>query len=339
MIYAFGRYHLNTETHELHCCGDRCRIDTRAFEVLRYLIEHRDHTVSRDELVENLWPNQSISESVISNCIMMARRAIGDSGDGQEKIRTLYNTGYRFVAEVEARNPAAAWSEGVSIAPTPVFRDEEIDRQSMDDVLVGGSPPPSSRPQNVLEEDYRFVTMACGGLKPIEAQDETLGRKVIHDLRPLFFARVQDVVKQVEGGFRYFGTDGFLAIFGWPTWHEDHVQRAVWVGLELQKTLSDQSYTLQSEASLGAWVSIGLHAGPIELDNRCDPFAAVPLAVSETTRVAIRLQHLAPSGIILTSPATLPLLQASVEYVEHGSLSLPGHPASTPTYRLVGLLA
>ncbi|MDH3598017.1 MAG: adenylate/guanylate cyclase domain-containing protein, partial [Candidatus Tectomicrobia bacterium] len=136
---------------------------------------------------------------------------------------------------------------------------------------------------------------------------------------------------------RYFGMDGFLAIFGWPTWYEDHAQRALRVGLELQEHLRDQSRALQSEAPLAASVSMGLHTGPIELENRYDPYAAVPLAASETTRVAIRLHHLAQSEIILTSPATLPLLQESVEYVEHGSMYLPGHSGSTPTYRLIRL--
>ena len=280
-----------------------------------------------------------MSEGVLSNCIMTARRAIGDSGGGQEKIRTLYNTGYRFVAAVEEVNPNAVWGEGVSVAPTPVFRDEEIDRPTMGDVPVRESPAVSSRPQNVLGGDYLFVTVACGGLKPVEAQDETLGREVIHRLRPFFLPHAQEVVQQHEGGFRYFGADGFLAIFGWPRRHEDHAQRAVRVGLELQDTLRDQSRALQSEAPLAASVSLGLHTGPVELANRDDPFAAVPLAASETTRMAIRLHHLAQSGVILTSPSTLPLLQESVEYVEQGSMYLPGHSDSTPTYRLVRLAA
>ena len=150
MIYTFGSYHLNTQTYELHCNDDLCKMDTRAFDVLRYLIEHRDHTVSRDELLENLWPDQSVSEGLITNCIMTARRAIGDSGGGQEKIRTLYNAGYRFVAAVEEQHPVATWGEGVSVAPTPIFRHEEPDLHTTGDVFVASSPASSSSPQNVL---------------------------------------------------------------------------------------------------------------------------------------------------------------------------------------------
>jgi DNA-binding winged helix-turn-helix (wHTH) protein/class 3 adenylate cyclase len=337
MIYAFGSYQLKTQTYELHCGGDLCRIDARAFRVLSYLIEHRDHTVSRDELLDNLWPDQSVSEGIITNCIMTARRAIGDSGGGQETIRTIYNAGYRFVAEVEELNPAAAMGEGVSFAQTPVFRDDEPDLNTVDDVSVTESLTASSRPQNVLEGDYLFVTVACAGLEPIEVQSETLEREVMPRLKRLFFAQAQEVVKQYEGGFRYFGSDGFLAIFGWPTLHEDHSQRAVRAGLELQETLRNRSLALHPEAPIEASVCIGLHTGPIELRNRCDPFATVPLTASETTLVAIRLQYLATSGIILTSLVTLPLLQESVEYVEHNSIYLPRHSGSTPTYRLVRL--
>jgi len=332
MIYAFGSYQLNTQTYELHCGGDLCKIDARAFLVLRYLIENRDHTISRDELHDNLWPDQSVSESIITNCIMTARRAIGDSGGGQEMIRTLYNAGYRFVAEVEEVNPAAALGDDVSFAQTPVFLDEESNINTMGDVSVISSLTASSRPQNILGGDYLLVTVACGVL-----EHESLGHEVRTCLRRFFFARAQEVAKQYGGGFRFFGSNGFLVIFGWPTLHEDHAQRAVRAALELQEELGNPSLALKTEAPIEASVRMGLHTGPIELRNRRDSLATVPLSASETTAVAIRLQHLAKLGIILTSPTTLPLLQDSVEYVEHSSIYLPGHPGLNPAYRIVRL--
>jgi len=342
MIYAFGSYQLNTQTYELHCGGDLCKIDARAFLVLRYLIENRDHTVSRDELHDNLWPDQSVSESIITNCIMTARRAIGDSGGGQEMIRTLYNAGYRFVAKVEEVKPAVALGADGAFAQTPVFLDEASDIHTMAGISGLSSSTSSSRPQNVLGGDYLFVTVACGVLEPIKAQGENLGREVIKGLRQFFFARAQEVAKQYEGGFRFFGSNGFLFIFGWPTLHEDHAQRAAWAGLDLQKELGNRSLALKTEAPIDTLVRMGLHTGPIELKSRRDPLAAVPLTASETTAGAIRLQHLANLGIILMSPTTLSLLQDRVEYVEHSSIYLPGHPGHPgliPAYRLVRLSA
>ncbi len=334
MIYAFGNYQLNTQTYELHCGGDLCKIDTRAFRVLTYLIENRDHTVSSDELLDNLWPDQTLSEGIITNCIMTARRAIGDSGDRQETIRTIYNAGYRFVAEVEKRNPAAALRTEISSAQPPVFLNEGPDLNKMGGVSVVSSPTTFHSPQNVLGGDYLFVTVACGVLA-----HENLGREVRKYLTRFFFARAQEVAKQYDGGFRFFGSNGFLVIYGWPTLHEDHAQRAVRAGLELQENFGNQTLALHTEAPLEASLRMGLHTGPIALNNRCDPLATVPLTASETTAVAIRLQHLAQLGGILMSPTTFPLLKDSVEYVEHRSMYLSGHPGLTPAYRIVRLSA
>ena len=331
MIYAFRGYQLNTQTYELHCCGDLCKIDARAFLVLRYLIENRDHAVSRDELHDNLWPNQTVSESIVANCIMTARRAIGDSGGEQEMIRTIYNAGYRFVAEVKEMKPAAMLGADDAFAQTPIFLDEAFDIHATADVSG------LSSPQNVLGRDHLLVTVLCGALAPVEAQGENAKREASKSLRRFFFARVQELAKQHDGGFRFFGSNGFLIVFGWPRLREDHAQCAVRVGLELQERICNESRVLGFDAPLATSARMGLHTGPIELANRRDLYAVVPLAASETTRVAIRLHHLATPGIILTSPAILPLLRESVEYVEHGLMHIPRHSGSTSTYRLVRL--
>ena len=109
--------------------------------------------------------------------------------------------------------------------------------------------------------------------------------------------------------------------------------------MQLQEHFGNQTRALHTEAPLEASLRMGLHTGPIALNNRCDPLATVPLPASETTAVAIRLQHLAQLGGILMSPTTLPLLKDSVEYVEHRSIYLPGHPGLTPAYRIVRLSA
>lgn len=335
MIYAFGSYQLNTQTYELHCGSDLCKIEIRAFMVLKYLIENRDHIVSRDELVDNLWPDQIISEGIISNCIMAARRIIGDSRGGQETIRNIYGVGYRFVADVEELHPGVALGGEGSCAPPPLFLEQESDINRVGAASVNVSPTSTSGPQNVLGGDYLCVTVACGGLDQINAQGEKLPSEVRKHLRQFFFARAHKVVKQYEGGFRFFGSDGFLAIFGWPTLHEDHAQRAVRVGLELQEALCSRVLALKTDAPIEASVRIGVHTGPMEIQNRLDPLATLLLTASETTALAIRLQHLAKPGILLTSPTTLPLLQESVEYVEHGSVYLPGQSGSTLAYRIV----
>jgi class 3 adenylate cyclase/DNA-binding winged helix-turn-helix (wHTH) protein/tetratricopeptide (TPR) repeat protein len=73
------------------------------FDVLMYLIEHRDRVVSNEELIEHLWAGQSIGHTALARCIIAARRAVGDNGRVQRCIKTLRHRGYRFVAPVEER--------------------------------------------------------------------------------------------------------------------------------------------------------------------------------------------------------------------------------------------
>lgn len=114
MMYLFDDYTLHTELYELRYAGTPCPIEPQVLDILLYLIQHRDRVVTREELLEHVWPERFISEATLDHRIMEARQAIGDSGQRQCRIKTLRGRGYRFVASVEER-PAA----GPATAPRP----------------------------------------------------------------------------------------------------------------------------------------------------------------------------------------------------------------------------
>jgi DNA-binding winged helix-turn-helix (wHTH) protein len=101
MQYVFGNYALDTERYELRRAGTRVKLQPKVFEVLTYLIEHRERLVSKQELLEQLWPQQFVGETTLSSCIRAVRRAVGDTGQAQRVIQTLHGRGFRFVAELE----------------------------------------------------------------------------------------------------------------------------------------------------------------------------------------------------------------------------------------------
>src|SRR5262245_26002274 len=84
--------------------GKPVEVEPKVFDVLAYLLHHRDHVVSKDELLEKLWPEQVVSETTLTRCIVAARKAIGDDGTKQEVIETQHGRGYRFVAPVSERS-------------------------------------------------------------------------------------------------------------------------------------------------------------------------------------------------------------------------------------------
>jgi DNA-binding winged helix-turn-helix (wHTH) protein len=111
MIYIFADdYELDLQRYELRYAGKLVKLEPQVFNVLVYLIQHRDRVVSKDELLEQLWPGRFVSEATLTSRVMAARRAVGDRGREQRLIQTVHGRGYRFIAEVEERtdvSPAA----------------------------------------------------------------------------------------------------------------------------------------------------------------------------------------------------------------------------------------
>jgi predicted ATPase/DNA-binding winged helix-turn-helix (wHTH) protein len=112
MIFAFGGHELDTDTLELRYAGAAVSIEPQVFDVLAYLVSHRDRVVSKEELLDEVWGDRFVSVSALTSRIKAARRAVGDDGHRQAVIRTVHGRGYRFVASIEARVEGDRASEG-----------------------------------------------------------------------------------------------------------------------------------------------------------------------------------------------------------------------------------
>jgi pimeloyl-ACP methyl ester carboxylesterase/DNA-binding winged helix-turn-helix (wHTH) protein len=100
LIYFFENYSLDIDRRELRRGAEAVAVEPQVFDVLAYLISHRERVISNDDLIASVWNGRIVSESTLSSRIAAARQAIGDSGEQQNLIRTLPRKGYRFVAEV-----------------------------------------------------------------------------------------------------------------------------------------------------------------------------------------------------------------------------------------------
>ena len=111
MLYIFDNYALDPDRRELRSGATAVAVEPQVFDLLVPLIRHREHVVSRDELIESIWGGRIVSESALSTRINAVRGAIGDSGAEQRLIKTLPRKGVRFVGEVrEERKPFEASS-------------------------------------------------------------------------------------------------------------------------------------------------------------------------------------------------------------------------------------
>ena len=107
LLYCFEAYALDTGTRELKRGGEPIALEPQVFDLLVYLIENRDRVVSKDDLIASVWQGRVVSDSTLTSRINAARKAVGDSGEHQNLIRTIARKGIRFVGALRDSIPAA----------------------------------------------------------------------------------------------------------------------------------------------------------------------------------------------------------------------------------------
>src|SRR5215471_6100696 len=95
---AFGPFRLDTANHCLWRGEERASITPKAFDVLRYLVEHSDRLVTQEELLEALWPETYVNPEGIRKYILEIRRILGDRPGEPAFVQTIPKRGYQFVA-------------------------------------------------------------------------------------------------------------------------------------------------------------------------------------------------------------------------------------------------
>src|SRR4029450_210608 len=87
-----------------HAClwrgGEAITLTLKAFEVLHYLVTHPDRLVTKDALLDAVWPETAVSDAVVRVAIGDLRRALGDMVRAPRFIATVPRRGYRFLAPV-----------------------------------------------------------------------------------------------------------------------------------------------------------------------------------------------------------------------------------------------
>jgi DNA-binding response OmpR family regulator len=96
--YRFSDVELDFEIYRATRAGEPLEMSPREFELLRYLIERKGDTVSRDQLLEDVWGYESYpSTRTVDTHIAKLRAKIGDSGSEPRYILTMHGSGYKFV--------------------------------------------------------------------------------------------------------------------------------------------------------------------------------------------------------------------------------------------------
>lgn len=86
--------------------GRDTRVEPKVFDLIAYLVANHDRAIGRDELIAVVWDASDVNDAVLAQVMRKARKAVGDTGDGQTHIQTIVRFGYRWVATTRPAPPA-----------------------------------------------------------------------------------------------------------------------------------------------------------------------------------------------------------------------------------------
>jgi len=119
----FGPFSIDVGERMLRRDGRPVPLTPKAFDVLAALLEQPGRLISKEELLQKVWPDTFVEESNLAYNVFALRKALGDTADNGQYIETVAKRGYRFTAALTPANPVNGGSpspEGVAEAPVIV---------------------------------------------------------------------------------------------------------------------------------------------------------------------------------------------------------------------------
>ncbi len=134
-LYEFDKFRLDVSERILWREGERLPLSEKAFDTLCSLVRRGNHLVSKDELLNEVWPDAIVEENNLDKNISLLRQVLGERSGTGKFIETVRGHGYRFVAEVRELSEQSAVAGGLT---SPEFQISDakfqIENQS-DDTL------------------------------------------------------------------------------------------------------------------------------------------------------------------------------------------------------------
>src|SRR5689334_17032803 len=95
-VYEFGDFQLQSGPRLLLKYGEELPLTPKAVATLCVLVARSEEVVSKDELMQKVWPDAVVEESNLAQYLHVLRKTLGTMPDGRPYIETLKRRGYRF---------------------------------------------------------------------------------------------------------------------------------------------------------------------------------------------------------------------------------------------------
>lgn len=117
--YQFGPFRLDARERRLSRAGEVIPLRLKVFDTLLMLVENAGRLVTKQELLDAVWPETTVEENNLNHNVSVLRKALGERATGQQYIETVPRVGYRFAAPVDTVAAPARPSPSSSAAAKP----------------------------------------------------------------------------------------------------------------------------------------------------------------------------------------------------------------------------
>ena len=101
-LYEFGPFRLDVGEHSLKRSdgSKNGQLPEKAFQALVILVRNSGRLLTKQELIDQVWPDSFVEENNLDKCVHAIRHVLGEKPGEQKFIETVRKHGYRFVATV-----------------------------------------------------------------------------------------------------------------------------------------------------------------------------------------------------------------------------------------------
>lgn len=113
-VFRFNEFELDRARFQLRRAGRPVPLEPKAFEVLSFLVTHRDRLVTRDEILDAVWRDTFVTPNALTRVVAQLRKALGDEAQEARYIETVPRRGYRFIAQGEEAVPTGSMPDSAT---------------------------------------------------------------------------------------------------------------------------------------------------------------------------------------------------------------------------------